>query len=137
MKTARFMVASVISLAIRERVMSYPAINVEAAHVAVNNIANFEKVNFHLNNAAVTDIPVLELLDTGGTQLQGVTIDASGTIAGGGEPLANGTRIALVGNDNGIVADATLSETTGTLRQGFRWITVSGWKAMDSVSMRC
>ena len=99
-------------------VVSGNTLNVEAAHVAVNNIANFEKVNFHLNHAAVTDIPVLELLDTGGTQLQGVTIDASGTIAGGGEPLANGTRIALVGNDNGIVADATLSETTGTLRQG-------------------
>lgn len=91
-------------------------LNVETSHVTLKNIGNFGKINIRLDGAQASGTPVLQLLDTGGTQLQGTEINASGTIAGG-QPLANGTRIALVGNDNGLVTDAQPSGTV-SIRQG-------------------
>lgn len=110
-------------------------LNVETSHVALKNIGNFEKINFHLNDAAVTGTPVLELLDTGGTQLQGVKINASGTIAGGRWRTGRGSRLSETVTV--LSPMRRFPGRRGLCVKGFRWITVSGWKATGSVSMRC
>lgn len=97
-------------------IVSGNTLHVESGQASVKNIAYFERIHLHLTHLPPAGQPILEMLDTGGTHLQGVRIEGDGTIDAA-QPLASGTTITLLRNSNGIETDTEIDGNV-QLRQG-------------------
>ena len=79
----------------------------------MKNIANFENLNFYLQEDTINGDTILTLTDDKGTDISGSNVNVG--MAGSTSTLQVGDKVNLLTNSNGITADGV---TYGRLQQG-------------------
>ena len=88
-------------------------LNLQTKGLEMKNIANFENLNFYLQEDTINGDTILTLTDDKGTDISGSNVNVG--IAGSTSTLQVGDMVNLLTNSNGITAD---NVTYGRLQQG-------------------
>lgn len=88
-------------------------LNLQTKGLEMKNIANFENLNFYLQEDTINGDTILTLTDDKGTDISGSNVNVG--MAGSTSTLQVGDKVNLLTNSNGITADGV---TYGRLQQG-------------------
>ena len=88
-------------------------LNLQTKGLEMKNIANFENLNFYLQEDTINGDTILTLTDDKGTDISGSNVNVG--MAGSTSTLQVGDMVNLLTNSNGITAD---NVTYGRLQQG-------------------
>ena len=88
-------------------------LNIHTKGLEMKNIANFENLNFYLQEDTINGDTILTLTNAKGTDISGSNVNVG--MAGSSSTLRAGDKVNLLTNSNGITAD---NVTYGRLQQG-------------------